>query len=388
MKQEKGDKKSSKKILIIFVVILLLVVVGASVWWWLTQRDKDNNGDGVGQGGNHIEKVYSKLTGLEVIDESVNSAPTFCVQIPNGSTDGARPQAGLTQAGVVFEAIAETGITRFAAVFQVPTTGIIGPIRSLRPYYLDWDTPFDCTVVHDGGSHEALTAIAQGGQRNLDEDFRYMWKVNDSSRLWNNVFTSPSKLQEFNDSKGYITSSPKTFPRLTPEEVEADRLIPECTKNEAGECIEPAESNDIFVNQIQASFTGIHDYNIQYTYDATTNRYLRSYTQGGAHMTYDCPAGVTEFANCGAPVQVAPSSVVLMRVQESTMSDGYHENIATISTGSAYIFQNGKLIEGTWRKTAQNHQISFLNAAGEEIAFTPGQIWISAIPQFGNISWE
>ncbi|HMT56357.1 MAG TPA: DUF3048 domain-containing protein, partial [Candidatus Saccharibacteria bacterium] len=57
-------------------------------------------------------KFYSPLTGIEVSEELTKRAVTG-VMIEN-SVD-ARPQAGLIDAGVVFEAIAEGGITRFLA---------------------------------------------------------------------------------------------------------------------------------------------------------------------------------------------------------------------------------------------------------------------------------
>ena len=103
-------------------------------------------------------KYYSHLTGLPVADEAAISAPTYCIQTPNG-TDGARPQAGLNEAGVIFEAIAEAGITRFAAIYQNPSAAVIGPIRSLRLYYLQWDTPFDCTIVHAGGADVCVDEV-------------------------------------------------------------------------------------------------------------------------------------------------------------------------------------------------------------------------------------
>ena len=99
--------------------------------------------------------TYSNLTGLALEDAGDLNAPAYCIQTPNGM-DGARPQAGLTEAGVIFEAIAEMGITRFAAIYQNPGSAVIGPIRSLRLYYLQWDTPFDCTIVHAGGADDAL----------------------------------------------------------------------------------------------------------------------------------------------------------------------------------------------------------------------------------------
>ena len=114
----------------------------------------------VGEAENR-EVSYSDLTGEPLADAAAKTAPVYCIQTPNG-TDGARPQAGLNEAGVVFEAIAEAGITRFAAIYQNPSSAVIGPIRSLHIYYLEWDTPFDCAIVHAGGSGDALAAVAAG----------------------------------------------------------------------------------------------------------------------------------------------------------------------------------------------------------------------------------
>ena len=382
-------KKSSKKPAVILAIIFVVILLGGVLAYFLFFRTdaplKPNKNLNIGI--EDPDPIYSNLTGLEIADESLNSSPTFCIQIPNGSTDGARPQVGLTQAGVVFEAIAETGITRFAAVFQNPTSSAIGPVRSLRPYYLDWDTPFDCTVTHAGGSDEAIAALRQGGQRNLDENYSYMWREDNTGRLWNNLFTSPSDLLQFNADHGYTTSSPKTFPRLTPDEATAianQNLNPDCPEDTVCD-ITPV------VNNVYINFGNWVNYNTVYTYDPATNTYARSYQSGDAHLVYECPAGLnqpTTTTECGDLKQVSPSAVVAMMVQEHTMADGYHESIATISSGQAYIFQNGEVIEGTWNKTSQDSQIVFKDTSGEVIKFTPGQLWIAAVPQFGSVSWK
>lgn len=361
------------------ILVVILIIGGAGFTWWWLHGGRAEIDDVLGNDDALATKHYSNFTGLETSNPNINDAPTFCIQVPNGSTDGARPQAGLTHAGVVFEAIAESGITRFAAIFQEPNTGIIGPIRSLRPYYLSWDTPFDCTIVHDGGSPEALAALRNGNYRNLDEDFEYMWKVNEPSRLWNNVFTSPTKLAAFNHAHDYRSSNPQVFPRLTSDEVHLADL---CTE-ETPDC-----NNSHNVNHIHTQFTNLTDYVVNYAYDRTTNTYRRSYDNGQDHLVYDCPANIDDFSRCGELKQVSPSVVIAMHVQENTMSDNYHEDIKTIGEGKAEIFQNGTMIEATWKKVAQDRQIEFHDASGSEIKFTPGQIWIAAVPQFGRVSWE
>src|SRR5216683_8017562 len=47
----------------------------------------------------------------------------------------ARPQSGLTNADVVYEALAEGGITRFIALYLSGDAPVVGPVRSLRHYF-------------------------------------------------------------------------------------------------------------------------------------------------------------------------------------------------------------------------------------------------------------
>ncbi len=379
-------QKRSKKALWITLAIIIIFGIVLAVCYFLFFREQDLFFTPDSEVSDYPELPYNQFTGESTADPSINNSPLYCIQMPNGSTDGARPQVGLNQAGVVFEAIAETGITRFAAIFQNPTSSAIGPIRSLRPYYLDWDTPFDCTVVHAGGSNEALSAINLGGQRNLDENYTYMWRENNTNRLWNNLFTSPTLLSQFNASKDYNTSHPQNFPRLTPDdasaivtELQTCASDPECTPTED-------LASTIYIN-----FSTSAAHNVRYAYDQASNSYLRFHQNGDPHLTYICPPDLekpnTKTA-CGSPIQIAPKAIVVMMVQENTMADNYHENIATIGTGKAYIFQNGTVTEATWAKTAQDSQITFTDLAGEVISFTPGQLWIAAVPHFGNVRFE
>lgn len=381
-KSTKKIKKPRTKGQKIFLVIIILVVIGLLIGlgimvYFIIRKEEIAKQEPV----DFADPIYSLLTGEEIADASLNSSPTYCVQIPNGG-DG-RPQAGLTHAAVVFEAIAESGITRFAAIFQNSNTSAIGPIRSLRPYYLEWDLPFDCTIVHAGGSDEAVAELHSSGARDMNENLSYMWRETGTDRNWNNLFTSAPKLNEFNTDHGYTSSSPKTFPRLTPDEV--SQIIDLNNQCPEGEVCDIAPTQPIKLN-----FGASQSYNLVYNYDPETNTYFRSYASGDQHLVYDCPADLTEpntKTQCGSLVQVHPSVVIAMVVRESRMDDGYHENIVTTGTGNATIFQNGEVIEGTWQKTSTTAQLIFRDSTGNEIKLTPGQVWISAIPQYGSISY-
>lgn len=337
------------------------------------------------------EKTYSSLTGVELANAADKTAPAFCIQTPNG-TDGARPQSGMFDAGVVFEAIAEAGITRFAAIYQNPTQAIIGPLRSLRIYYLEWDTPFDCVIVHAGGSADALAAVSAGGYKDLSEDYTYMYRGTYSGRLWNNLFTTSSYLKKMAADRGYNSSNIQGFARLTPEEatkkrvndtVEEKLVITESAKTDTSK-LSPK------VVAMNFNFGGWATFNVHYDYDAGSNTYKRSYTDGEPHSVYNCPTddlGERNPEDVCTLQQLSPSVVIAMIVSEQRAADNYHEAITTIGSGTAYVFQNGTVTKGTWNKASKESQIEFKDESGKTISLIPGQTFISAVPNYGSVEY-
>lgn len=404
---ETPEEKQSKKILIISLISVFVLLLGGTTAYYFfffkpeqdrLAREAAEQAEAARKASEivpieeaakepEVAKIYSTLSGEEIFSELDNSRPTFCIQIPNGSADGARPQVGLQDAKVIFEAIAESGITRFAAIYQNPPA-VVGPIRSLRLYYLNWDVPFDCTIVHAGGSTEALDAVKAYGVRDLSENYNFMWRSSANytvQRLWNNLFTSGDYLASFNSANGYLTSDIKSFPRFTPSAAARNKI--DIQINERLQIDQPASSDtsalSAKVTHIVFRFGAIPNFNPVYDYDATTNTYKRSYETGHPHTSYDCSdksGEITPELVCEEE-QLAPTSVIAMIVQEQKASyDNYHEDISTLGAGDAYIFQNGGVIEGTWEKSSKDTQIIFRDQSGAEIQLVPGQTWISALP--------
>lgn len=334
--------------------------------------------------------VLSDLTGLPLNSTEEKTAPAYCIQTPNG-TDGARPQAGLNQAGVVFEAIAEAGITRFAAIYQNPTSAVIGPIRSLRLYYLQWDTPFDCAIVHAGGADDAIEAVRGGDYKDLTENYYYMYRGSYGGRRWNNLFTSAANLAMVNNEWGLGGSNINGFTRMVPSEVEKDRVVKNgfsfsTTEPASGDTSAvPASATNIAIN-----FGSWATFNVRYAYNPFTNSYLRSYETGDPHEVYVCPeedlGDVNPEDRCHLE-QLAPSVVAVMFVDERRAEDNYHEDITAVGSGEAYVFQNGYAAHGTWRKDSVSSQIRFYDESGAEIALVPGQTFVEAVPTYGNIDF-
>ncbi len=286
--------------------------------------------------------VPSTLTGLPVKPE-VNALPITGVMIEN--SPDARPQSGLNSAGVVFEAVAEGGITRFLTVFQTNEPVYIGPIRSARPYYLNWLLPYEGSLAHVGGSPDALADIKTLGVRDLDQFANSGSYQRISTRYApHNVYTTVDKLVELENSKGFGTSTFTGWPRKVAKPV---------TPATAG--------------HIDLTISG-YLYNTHYDYDAAANAYKRS--EGGKpHLD----------ERSGA--QISPTVVVVMVMPQGLMGDGVHTTYGDVGTGKVYVFQDGISTEGTWTKADRKSQVSFKDATGAILKLNPGQTWLTAVGQ-------
>ncbi len=293
---------------------------------------------------------YSPLTGTKVPTEATTKQAVTAIMIEN--SPDARPQSGVKEAGVVYEAVAEGGITRFLTMHQENKPALIGPVRSLRMYYVDWLAPYQASVAHIGGSAAALAEVRNGNYRDIDQFFNASsyWRASDRYAP-HNVYTSFEKLDALNQSKGYTESSFTSFPRVD------------------GKPSKTPAATSITMNFSSPS------YNTQYAYDVASNTYLRSI--GGA-PSEDREKG-----------QITPSVVVAMKVDMvRVLEDGYRESIQTSGTGTAYVFQNGTVTEATWRKNDRASPLELIDANGTPISLIRGQTWIGAIPNgSGAVSW-
>ena len=280
----------------------------------------------------------SRLTGLQISPE-INKRPIVSIQIEN--SPDARPQSALNQAGVVFEAIAEGGITRFNASFLDTQPDYIGPIRSVRPYYAILAAPFDPIFVHAGGSGDGLAKLSQLGLKDLDHGANGSAFQRVSDRYApHNLYSTMANLDTASASRGYTTSNVKSLLR----------------KEEKPSVTPTAKSIDMSISSPL--------YNTHYDYDPTTNSYKRSMA-GSPHTDHRSGA------------QITPKVVVALVMNFS--QNGIYSVYQTVGSGTAFIFQDGEVVQGTWTKSAEKEQIQFASADGKPLGLNPGQTWITLV---------
>ncbi len=295
----------------------------------------------------------------------------------------ARPQSGLSFADVVYEAVAEGGITRFLAVFYCQDAPQVGPVRSARTYYIDFMSEYGTSPLyaHVGGANASGPADALGqldtygwsGYNDLNQfsiGFPTFWR--DYDRLGHTVatehtmYSATTKLWDFAKTNRDLTNVDK-------EGNVWDTKFVKYTFKDDAVASERGTSQSIHLE----FWKGNSDYYADWTYDPTTNMYKRS--NGGApHIDFDTKK------------QITAKAVVVLSMAELNAGDGYENNIHLLyqnkGTGKATIFMDGKQIKGTWRKDTRTSRTLVYDASGNPIKFDRGLIWFTVLPLEGVLS--
>lgn len=293
----------------------------------------------------------SSLNGACTTQEGV-SARTIGVMIENHVD--ARPQAGLVKASIVYEVPVEANITRFLALY--PSTEIVekaGPVRSARPYYLEWLSEYgDALYMHVGGSPEALDKIEAYDVFDLNEMTRgwYFWRADERSAP-HNTYTS-SKLW---------TKALKDYPRPANEVFDswsfADDTDPACSED----CV--------------ASVRVVFDtsaYEVEWRYVSSTRQYQR-YQSGRPHQDED---GTPIFAD----------TVIVQHANVTVIDDIGRRSIETAGSGSAAVFRDGYGIEGSWEKRGRSGRTMWRTEDGTDIPLRAGKIWVEVVGRNNRVT--
>jgi len=256
----------------------------------------------------------------------------------------ARPQAGLSYAGLVFEAPVEGGITRFLAIY---TTGEaikkIGPVRSIRPYYIDWASEFDALMAHIGGSPEALDIIASDAnlaKMNLDGNGEYFWRADDRIAP-HNAYTSSKLLDDARNKK------------LQSQDLKFDFW---------------EFKNDDFVSErgdgktLTIKFSNDATYNAVWEYDKDKNEYKRKL---GDDYAKDEDGRI-----------ILAKNVAVLATDIEIIDEVSRRRIATIGSGDALVFQDGKKIQARWEKQSRESRLYFFDLNGKPLQFNRGATWV------------
>lgn len=350
--------QNPKKRLVFIICLGVLLIAIFSLGLYLMTHDKTAKTDESAKTTPApVEVKYPAVLNGVMTDQASASRHPLGVIIENHSD--ARPQSGLDQADVVYEAIAEGGITRFLAIYGTNQPEKVGPVRSARTYFVDWIHGYNGYLAHVGGNYDALEKIRSDGILDLDQ-FRYSGPYWRESGLGvaseHTMFASVVKLREQAEKNKYATANTFTVYKYKEDPTEG---LPEAQKV-----------------SIKFSNNGSSTYDVAFDYDKVTNSYKRSLA-GKPHTDRI------------SKNQINPKNVVTMTVDKKPTVTKINEQgytMTTVGTGKARFYIDGKETIGTWKKESAASRELFYDAAGTEITFDRGQLWICIVSSDSTIT--
>ncbi len=295
------------------------------------------------------------LTGLDAPSEPAVLRRVVSVKIEN--SPAARPQSGLAAADVVYESLAEGGITRFNALFHSQAPSSAGPVRSARLSDLHIVPQYGALFVFSGASGSVNSRIRAAGLPNLSQDAGV--------------------------SKGYT----RVRNRRAPHNLYIDVAVAREVGVERGHDAERPIRALAFDRSVLPTMTQVVGISVPFSpasraswaWDAPSRTYLRS--DNGKPST-DAVTGA----------RLAARNVVVMwakttEVEKRDVTGSPTLDISLSGTGRVTVFRDGLRFDGMWI-AEKGAPPQFKAEDGTAIKLRPGNTWVQVIPTTANIAME
>lgn len=293
------------------------------------------------------------IDGMPVSSDLVYQRP-LAVMIEN--SPAARPQSGLNDACVVYEAITEGGITRFMAIYVHGAPAVIGPVRSARPHFINMAREYDAALVHCGQSYEALQIFAATPAiYNLDQ-MKYtkpFWR-DDSRKMPHNLYASAEKLRA-QVQKLRWGSAPSVLPSFVSNE-------------------KPLNDGPD-AEKVLLDFHGGVKYKLRFQYDKERGGYVR-YMDGKLHTDRET----------GEPV--VAKNILVQRVAAAQFAESklHTYDVTVTGTGTGVFIANGHQTPMQWQKNWDGGITTYTDDRGMPLPFQRGQTWVEELPLEGSVT--
>jgi hypothetical protein len=289
------------------------------------------------QTGHLVPGAFSLKTGVYYHDHQHTTALPYpaLIQIPNDEV--AVDQNGLQAAGIVFEYVAEGGITRLTAIYQsVPD--LIGPTRSARFISLKIARHYKGLLFQSGESQATAARAAQDPVPQFFDTIGYQYRTDSRYAPDNLMISGASVLAAENN---YFSGIPAyVVPKARP----------------------------VLSGGSAASSINVDEHYSVYAYDAATGTYLKN---EASHAYSD--------VNLGQPLRIEMLIVLHTQVSLLNVGDGHGSHIHDYdldTSGHAEFYYKGQGYSGSWTSTDSHGPLTFTLAGGQPVVLPPGLVWI------------
>lgn len=300
----------------------------------------------------HAGKVQSSING-KWVTKKVEAKRPYAVMI-NNIEYAFNHQKGTSKADIIYEALAEGGITRMMAIYQDPSeVEVIGSVRSARHYYAQFASEWNAIYCHFGQTTYATQKIQELKINNLSglsAIGSLVYERDSSISAPHNVFTSGEKLKEGAEKLKYSLKQ------------DSDKMAKHFRFNEEDMNLKSKnKASDITLPFSQYS-------TCQLKYDKKKKTYLK-YEYGQKQMdTY-------------YNKQLSFKNVIIQLVDESNIDhNGYQTMELSNNSGEGYYITNGKVQKITWKRSESGNTMVYKDSDGKTLKINPGKTYIAVYP--------
>lgn len=297
----------------------------------------------------HVGMVENQLDGTWITEKKAQKRP---IAIMINNIREAIPQSGVSKADVVYEILAEGGITRLMALYDdYSDLPKIGPVRSARHYYCDIANEYDAVYVHYG---QTKYAVSKMNELKLDH-------ISGLDYVDGTVF-----YRDYNrvaPHNAYISTDgiDLGFDKTGTDKKRSEPVVSHFKWNEEPEKLKDGES-------AKKVTLGFSNYTTPYfTYNKKTKQYDR--------FQYGQPQ-IDDQNN----KQLVFDNIIIQEVEEWDIDHNGYQTMKLTGTGNGYYITRGKQIPITWKRS-RDGVTRYCKANGKQIRMNKGKTYIAVFPK-------
>ncbi len=312
-------------------------------------------------------KMQSYLTG-EWKDESVSKRRSMAVMLSNDKT--AMPQYGISRASVIYEAPVEGRITRLMVFIEdYDDLDHVGPVRSSRDYYVFEAMGLDAIYCNWGLAIPFVEDLLASDQ--VDNISQAVSGIhNPSSEAFERIDRVGSYKTEFCGylfTEGYSKAVERHgYDKNYDSDFRGAFLF--ANDGHRAEYADKPDATKVYPGGRNSNSSGYGKAQPVFEYNAEDGLYYR-YQYSAEHI--DEMNGE----------QLTVSNVVFKvcdgLVREPVAND--YMFFEPHGSNEAYVFTNGKVIKGTWKRDNVDQVTRYYDESGNEIVFNQGKTWVCNI---------
>jgi hypothetical protein len=290
------------------------------------------------QTGHLVPTTFTLKTGIYYHDLEHKTALRYpaLIQIPND--EFARDQNGLQAADMIFEYLAEGGITRLTAIYD-NAPDLIGPMRSARFISLKLGRHYKGLLFQSGESQATQARAAQDPTPQFFDTNGYQFRAGAPRSAPDNLMIRGPSVKAAQDT--YFGGIPTfAIPKARP--------------------VLPAGGSVSTIN--------VDEHYSSYTYDPVMGTYQKTEE---AHPYVD--------ASLGKPLRIEMLIVLHTREWLLDVGDGHGAHIHDYeldTNGRVDVFYKGMGYAGFWSSTDSHGPLTFTLDSGQVLTLPPGLVWV------------